>query len=101
MSHTRVIPSQLILTFFSFGAIKTNTAYGGCVCRIKDSDIAEEMNEIQNSYKSQSKGVYLKKIVSTFGAALLLNSGLNQRITMEILKSNRGVAKTTITDIKL
>jgi perosamine synthetase len=70
--------------FFSFGAIKTNTAFGGSIVRLKNRDTHERMAQLQREYRPQPKKVFWRKIYSCFAAALLLNSS----------KANRAVSLT-------
>lgn len=51
------------LTLFSFGPIKTATALGGALLRIKDAKLRSMVREIQGSYTIQSRLAFLKKII--------------------------------------
>ncbi len=59
-------------TLFSFGPLKTSTALGGALLRIKDVGLATRMREIQAKYPMQSAKAYLKRVVK-FGALTLLS----------------------------
>jgi dTDP-4-amino-4,6-dideoxygalactose transaminase len=49
-------------SMFSFGPIKTATALGGAVLRIRDSDLLEKMALLQHAYPLQSKRAYLARL---------------------------------------
>ena len=51
----------------SFGTLKTSTALGGAVLRVRDREVLERMRGIQASYPSQGRGVYLKKLLEVLG----------------------------------
>ncbi|MFC1857254.1 FAD-dependent oxidoreductase [Thermodesulfobacteriota bacterium] len=51
------------ISFFSFGGIKTQTALGGALCRIKDSVISQRMQELQLTYPIQPQWKYLTKVL--------------------------------------
>jgi perosamine synthetase len=48
---------------FSFGPIKTATALGGAVVRVRDAAIRSRMRGLQNAYPTQSRSAYLKRLV--------------------------------------
>ncbi len=49
-------------SMFSFGPIKTATALGGAVLRIRDCDLREKMALLQHAYPLQSKRAYLARL---------------------------------------
>jgi perosamine synthetase len=48
---------------FSFGPIKTATALGGAVVRVRDAALRSRMRELQNAYPIQTRSAYFKRIV--------------------------------------
>jgi perosamine synthetase len=52
---------------YSFGTLKTSTALGGAVLRVRDKEVLGRMREVQASYPSQGRGVYLKKLLKVLG----------------------------------
>jgi dTDP-4-amino-4,6-dideoxygalactose transaminase len=53
---------------FSFGPIKTATALGGAVVRVRDAELRSRMRELQQAYPVQSRAAYFKRLIkySTF-----------------------------------
>jgi dTDP-4-amino-4,6-dideoxygalactose transaminase len=49
-------------SMFSFGPIKTATALGGAVLRIRDGDLREKMSLLQHAYPVQRKRAYLARL---------------------------------------
>jgi perosamine synthetase len=49
-------------SMFSFGPIKTATALGGAVLRVRDRDLLEKMALLQHAYPLQSKRAYLARL---------------------------------------
>jgi dTDP-4-amino-4,6-dideoxygalactose transaminase len=49
-------------SMFSFGPIKTATALGGAVLRVRDGDLLEKMALLQHAYPLQSKRAYLARL---------------------------------------
>jgi dTDP-4-amino-4,6-dideoxygalactose transaminase len=47
---------------FSFGPIKTATALGGAVLRVRDVDLREKMALLQHAYPQQSRRAYLARL---------------------------------------
>ena len=60
-------------SLFSFGPLKTATALGGALLRIRDIELASRMRTLQSSYPIQSSKSYLKRILK-FGAFTLITS---------------------------
>jgi len=60
-------------SLFSFGPLKTATALGGALLRIRDLEMAAQMRTLQSSYPIQSPRAYLKRILK-FGAFTLITS---------------------------
>jgi perosamine synthetase len=48
---------------FSFGPIKTATALGGAVVRVRDEALRSQMHDLQNAYPIQTRLAYLKRLV--------------------------------------
>jgi dTDP-4-amino-4,6-dideoxygalactose transaminase len=48
---------------FSFGPIKTATALGGAVVRVRDTAIRSRMRDLQNAYPIQARSAYLKRLI--------------------------------------
>jgi len=55
------------LSMYSFGTLKTSTALGGALLRIRDREVLDGMRGIQASYPLQSRGEYLKKVLKVLG----------------------------------
>lgn len=64
------------VTMFSFGPIKTATALGGGVLRVKDPKQKYRFEEIQAGYPVQPRRVFLKRIVKFIGLKLLARASL-------------------------
>ena len=60
-------------SLFSFGPLKTSTALGGALLRIRDLELAARMRTLQSSYPIQSQQAYLKRIMK-FGAFTIITS---------------------------
>ena len=61
-AHTRGIRIRIVRCF-SFGPIKTATALGGAVVRVRDAALRSRMRELQNAYPIQTRSAYLKRLV--------------------------------------
>jgi dTDP-4-amino-4,6-dideoxygalactose transaminase len=48
---------------FSFGPIKTATALGGAVVRVRDAAVRARMHELQQAYPAQTRWAYCKRLV--------------------------------------
>jgi dTDP-4-amino-4,6-dideoxygalactose transaminase len=55
------------VSMYSFGTLKTSTALGGAVLRVRDREVLGRMRGIQASYPSHGRGVYLKKLFKVLG----------------------------------
>jgi perosamine synthetase len=55
------------VSMYSFGTLKTSTALGGAVLRVRDREVLDRMRGIQASYPSQGRGVYMKKLLKVLG----------------------------------
>jgi perosamine synthetase len=55
------------VSMYSFGTLKTSTALGGAVLRVRDRGVLGRMRGIQASYPTQGRGEYLKKLVKVLG----------------------------------
>ena len=59
------------VTMFSFGPIKTATALGGALARIKDKALLARVRELQAAYPMQTDKMQLKRVVSAVGLKLI------------------------------
>jgi dTDP-4-amino-4,6-dideoxygalactose transaminase len=59
------------VSLFSFGPIKTATALGGAILRVRDARLRARMRSLQNSYPRQSRREYLGKLLKYSGLKLL------------------------------
>ncbi|HET7270010.1 MAG TPA: DegT/DnrJ/EryC1/StrS family aminotransferase, partial [Rubrobacter sp.] len=59
------------LSMYSFGILKTATALGGAVLRVRDREVLRRMREIQASYPKQRRDEYLKKLLNVLGLVAL------------------------------
>ena len=55
------------VTMYSFGTLKTSTALGGAVLRVRDREVLGRMRGIQASYPPQGRGGYSKKLLGILG----------------------------------
>jgi dTDP-4-amino-4,6-dideoxygalactose transaminase len=55
------------VSMFSFGTIKTATALGGGLLRVRDPQVLARMREIQAGYPVQPRGAYLQRLVKYVG----------------------------------
>ena len=62
------------ISMFSFGSIKTATALGGAIVRVRDGNILRRMRQLQERYPVQRRGAYAKK-VSKHAVMKLLSYG--------------------------
>ena len=62
------------MTFFSFGPIKTNTAFGGGVAIVRDPTALAEMRVIHSKYPRQDGKILLKKLFQYSIGMLWLNN---------------------------
>ena len=51
------------VSMFSFGAIKTNTALGGAMLRVRDAALLDAMRKVQERQPAQGRGEFLRKVV--------------------------------------
>lgn len=63
-----------VASFFSFGAIKTSTAFGGAVSVIRDAAILKKMRETQSNYPLLSRRSFLFRLLRYSFVALVVNS---------------------------
>ena len=59
------------VSLYSFGTLKTSTALGGAVLRVRDPEVLDRMRSIQASYPLQDRIGYLKKLLKVFGLLAL------------------------------
>src|SRR5262249_31381134 len=69
---------------FSFGPIKTATALGGAVVRVRDAEVRSRMRELQVAYPLQTRWAYLKR-VAKYSAFRFLCKPLNYGILVRVL----------------
>ncbi len=50
------------IALFSFGPIKTATALGGAIARVKNPELLQKMSTIQHGYQQQSHGEFLTRV---------------------------------------
>src|SRR3954447_7447796 len=68
---------------FSFGPIKTATALGGAVVRLRDPEVRSRMLELQSAYPIQTRRAYFKRLAKYAAFRFLckpLNYGLMVRV---------------------
>jgi perosamine synthetase len=63
----RVGDSAADVTMYSFGSLKTSTALGGAVLRVRDREVLDRMHDIQASYPVQRRATYLRKLLTFLG----------------------------------
>jgi perosamine synthetase len=59
------------VSMYSFGTLKTSTALGGAVLRVRDREVLGRMRGIQASYPLQGRGGYLKKLLKVLGLVVV------------------------------
>ncbi|HET6658851.1 MAG TPA: DegT/DnrJ/EryC1/StrS family aminotransferase [Rubrobacter sp.] len=64
------------VSMYSFGTLKTSTALGGAILRVRDREVLDRMRWIQASYPSQDRGGYLKKLLKVLGLVTVSRPGL-------------------------
>ncbi|XP_041461135.1 uncharacterized protein LOC121412388 [Lytechinus variegatus] len=62
------------ITFFSFGLIKTNTAFGGAIAVVRDPSLLSQMRTLYRSYPIRGRATYLKKLLKYSMLMTVLNS---------------------------
>src|SRR5215210_4526075 len=63
------------VSMHSFGTLKTSTALGGAVLRVRDREVLGRMRGIQASYPAQGRGVYLEKLLKVLGLVAVSRPG--------------------------
>jgi perosamine synthetase len=63
----RVGGSAADVSMYSFGTLKTSTALGGAVLRVRDREVLDRMRDIQACYPSQRRADYLRKLLKVLG----------------------------------
>ncbi|HEX4415469.1 MAG TPA: aminotransferase class V-fold PLP-dependent enzyme [Lacipirellulaceae bacterium] len=56
---------------FSFGPIKTATALGGAVVRVRNGGLRARMTELQHDYPTQSRSSYARRLIKYAGLGVL------------------------------
>ncbi|KAF0693932.1 Aste57867_15152 [Aphanomyces stellatus] len=51
------------VSFFSFGTIKTSTAFGGAMLRVNDDSLRKAMRSINNTYEPRSRKFFLNRLI--------------------------------------
>ena len=69
---------------FSFGPIKTATALGGAVVRVRDGALRSRMRDLQNAYPIQRRSAYFKRLVK-YAAFRLLCKPFNYGLLVRTL----------------
>jgi perosamine synthetase len=59
------------VSMYSFGTLKTSTALGGAVLRVRDREVLGKMRGIQASYPVQRRATYLKKLLKALGLVVV------------------------------
>ena len=59
------------VAMFSFGPLKTATALGGALLRIKDPGLLARMRQIQAGYPKQSRGAFLVRVLKFAGLKVI------------------------------
>jgi perosamine synthetase len=59
------------VSMYSFGTLKTSTALGGAVLRVRDREVLRKMHETQARYAVQRRGAYLKRLLVALGIVML------------------------------
>ncbi|XP_071492856.1 uncharacterized protein [Diadema antillarum] len=75
------------VTFFSFGIIKTCTAFGGAIAVVRDPALREKMRTLYHSYPVQSRSVYLSKVLKYSAVMTIVNSPTLTRFLTQFLSS--------------
>lgn len=59
------------VSMYSFGTLKTSTAMGGAVFRVRDRGVLRSMRELQAAYPVQRRRWYLNKLLRALGLAVI------------------------------
>eukprot|EP00358_Blepharisma_japonicum_P002213 CAMPEP_0202947056 /NCGR_PEP_ID=MMETSP1395-20130829/10522_1 /ASSEMBLY_ACC=CAM_ASM_000871 /TAXON_ID=5961 /ORGANISM="Blepharisma japonicum, Strain Stock R1072" /LENGTH=249 /DNA_ID=CAMNT_0049648055 /DNA_START=224 /DNA_END=973 /DNA_ORIENTATION=+ len=62
------------ITAFSFGPIKTSTAFQGAISFIRNEELFKDMETLHSLYPAQKSRVFLKKVLKYSFGKLLINS---------------------------
>lgn len=76
-----------LVTFFSFGTIKTSTAYGGGICVVRDRDVFDQMKSIHDTYDVQPTSEYTMKLLKYTSITTLFNSTFLVRYGMTAFRA--------------
>ena len=55
------------VSMYSFGTLKTSTALGGAVLRVRNKEVLQRMREGQGEYPVQNRSLYAKKLLKALG----------------------------------
>lgn len=61
-------------SFFSFGSMKTATALGGAICRVRDQKLFQEMKAMFDADPEQTNRTFIEKIAKTFPVQTAMNA---------------------------
>ena len=75
------------ISLFSFGVIKTATAFGGAIAKVKDIHTYNSMVELNATYPIQSQKEYAKKVMKFFLAYVFLDCPRLIKPGMHFLKA--------------
>lgn len=67
--------AQSDVSFFSFGPIKTATALGGALCRVRDPHLLARMREVQRAQPVQGRGRFAQRVARFAVVHLALHRG--------------------------
>src|SRR3546814_1345768 len=59
------------VAMFSFGQLKTATALGGAILRVRDAGLRGKMGVIQDTYPVQPAGAYGKRVLKFMGLKIV------------------------------
>ena len=68
-------PEGCDVALYSFGTIKTATAFGGAMLTVRDSALAERVQSLERALPAQSRWVYLTRLAKYAGAKMLTGRG--------------------------
>jgi dTDP-4-amino-4,6-dideoxygalactose transaminase len=69
------------VSLFSFGPLKTATAIGGALARVRDGGLRQRMRTIQDAYPVQTSGSYAKRLVKFAALKLILSRPVFRLVT--------------------
>ena len=63
----QVVDTAADVSMYSFGTLKTSTALGGALLRVRDQDVLHKMRRTQARYPVQRRAAYAKKLLISLG----------------------------------